>query len=136
MSGQSENHHAHQSIEDEQQIRHINEAWVDALTHGDTETLNRVMDDQCIFSYVLEGDDKAQFLSDIESGELRVDTLSRENVEVSIYGSTGVLTALDTAVWTYRGQLIEGPYRTLHVYAKREGQWQIVAIQASPLSLN
>jgi ketosteroid isomerase-like protein len=133
MTEQVQSNHPHHAIEDEQQLRRINEAWVTALERGDTATLSRLMDESCIFSYALEGDDKAQFLADIESGELRVDSLKRENVEVCIYGSTGVLIALDTANWTYRSQHIESPYRIMHVYAKRDGQWQIVAIQASPM---
>ena len=44
---------------------------------------------------------------------------------------TGVMTALDTADWQYKGRHIQGHYRTLHVYAERGGVWQIVAIQAS-----
>jgi ketosteroid isomerase-like protein len=135
MTGQAKSENSHPTIQDEQQLRRINKEWVDALVQGDTATLNRVMDENCIFSYALDGDDKSQFIADIESGELKVDSLKRDNVEVWIYGSTGVLIAFDTAVWNYKGQHIQNHYRTIHVYAERDGQWQIVAIQASPISL-
>jgi ketosteroid isomerase-like protein len=135
MAGQAGSGTPHHAYQDEQELRRINDAWVAALEGGDTKTLNTVMDENCIFSYALSGDDKAQFLADIESGELRVDSLKRENVEVCIYGSTGVLIALDMAIWNYKGQHIESPYRSMHVYAKRDEVWQIVAIHASPLPL-
>jgi Calcium/calmodulin dependent protein kinase II Association. len=135
MASQAKSTDSHPAIHNEQQVRRINEEWVDALVRGDTATLNRVMDEGCIFSYALDGDDKLQFIADIESGDLKVDSLKRDNVEVCIYGSTGVLIAFDTAVWKYKGQHIHNHYRTIHVYAKRDGQWQIVAIQASPISL-
>ena len=122
------------SIEAEQIVRQINEEWVAALEGGDTATLNRLMAEDCIFSYVLDGDDKAQFISDIDSGDLRVKSLKRDNVEVRIYGPTGVLFAYDTADWRYKGQHIQGYYRSIHVYSERDGRWQIVAIQASPIS--
>jgi ketosteroid isomerase-like protein len=122
------------SIQAEQTVKQINQEWVAALERGDTATLNRLMAEDCIFSYVLDGDDKAQFISDIESGNLRVKTLKRDNVEVRIYGPTGVLLAYDTADWWYKGQHIQGYYRAIHVYSLRDGQWQIVAIQASPIS--
>jgi hypothetical protein len=92
------------------------------------------MAEDCIFSYVLDGDDKAQFISDIDSGNLRVESLKRENVEVRIYGPTGVLLAYDTANWWYEGQHIQGYYRSIYVYSLHDGQWQVVAIQASPIS--
>lgn len=122
------------SIQAEQTVRQINKEWVAALERGDTATLNRLMAEDCIFSYALDGDDKAQFISDIDSGNLRVASLKRDNVEVRIYGPTGVLLAYDTADWRYKGQHIQGYYRTIHVYSERAGQWQIVAIQASPIS--
>jgi ketosteroid isomerase-like protein len=119
------------SAQIEHQLRRMNTEWVEALINKDTSTLDRLMDERCIFTDALAGDDKAQFIADVESGALTVNTLSRENVEVSIYGSTAILTGLDSCNWLYRGQHIQGHYRTLNVYAERQGIWQIVAIQAS-----
>lgn len=135
MTDEIESDNPHPTINDEQEIRHINERWLEALESGDTATLNALMDEGCIFSYSLEGDDRAQFIADIDAGELRVHSLKRDNVEVRIYGATGVLLAFDTADWNYKGQHIQNHYRTIHVYNKRDGHWQIVTIQASPISL-
>ena len=135
MAGQAKSDHSPHALHGEQQLRRMNDEWVDAVVRGDTAILNRLMDEGCIFSYVLDGDDRAQFIADIESGDLRVASLKRDHVEVSIYGSTGVLIAFDTADWNYKGQHIQGHYRSIHVYAERDGEWQIVAIQASPISL-
>jgi ketosteroid isomerase-like protein len=123
------------SGETEQKLRRMNEEWVEALIHRDTSTLNRLMDELCIFTDALTGDDKAQFIADIHSGDLQVNSLKRDNVEVRVYGSTAVMMALDTADWQYKGRQIQGHYRTLHVYAEREGVWQIVAIQSSHIEL-
>jgi ketosteroid isomerase-like protein len=119
----------------EQRLRQLNDEWVAAFVRGDTATLDRLMAEDCIFTYALQGDDKAQFISDIASGELRAESLKRENVEVRVYGSTGVMFALDTADWHYRGRHIQGHYRTIHVYSELDGKWQIVAINASPISM-
>lgn len=135
MTDQIVSDNPHPTINDEQEIRHSNEAWVAALERGDTATLSALMDEGCIFSYSLEGDDKAQFIADVDAGDLQVHSLKRDNVEVRIYGETGVLLAFDTADWNYKGQHIQNHYRTIHVYTKRDGRWQIVTIQASPISL-
>jgi hypothetical protein len=136
MRDQAESEESPPEIQVEQKLRRFNQEWVDALIQGDTATLNRLMDEGCMFTYVLDGDDRAQFIADIESGDLRVASLKRDNVEVRIYGSTGVLIAHDYADWRYKGSHIQRHYRTIHVYAERKGNWQIVAIQSSPLSLD
>jgi ketosteroid isomerase-like protein len=134
MSGDSMSDNPHASVQAEQKVRQMNKDWVAALERGDTATLDQLMAEDCIFSYALDGDDKAQFISDIESGALQMGFLKRDNVEVRIYGSTAVLLAYDTADWRYKGKHIEGYYRTIHVYSELDGEWQIVAIQASPIS--
>jgi ketosteroid isomerase-like protein len=134
MTGQIENEQANSAMQAENEIRRIGEQWVDALIRGDIAALYGFMDENCIFTYALEGEDKTQFLSEIQSGDLRVDSLKRDNVEIRIYGSTGVLTGLDAADWLYKGRRIKAHYKTMHVYAERDGNWRIVAIQASPIS--
>ncbi|HZS07542.1 MAG TPA: nuclear transport factor 2 family protein [Blastocatellia bacterium] len=135
MPGRTESGRSHPAVHAEQQLRRMNEEWVDALVRRDTTTLNRLMDEACIFTDALTGDDKAQFIADIESGDLEVRSLRRDNVEVRVYGATGIITSLDTADWRYKGRQLQGHYRTLHVYAEREGGWQIVAIQSSPIPM-
>src|SRR2546428_13036826 len=49
-------------IQVEQQVRQLNDEWVKALVRGDGETLNRIMADDFILTYPLEGDDKADFI--------------------------------------------------------------------------
>jgi hypothetical protein len=60
--------------------------------------------------------------------------MTRDNVEVRIFGRAAVLTGLDTANWIYKGRAIAGYYRTINVYAERNGMWQLVAIQACPIA--
>jgi hypothetical protein len=135
MADHVESAEPQREIEVEQKLRRFNQEWVDALVKRDTVTLNRLMDEGCMFSYILDGDDKAQFIAEIESGDLKVISLRRDNVEVRIFGATGIMIAHDEADWIYKGSHIQGHYRTIHVYAERKGAWQIVAIQTSPMSL-
>jgi len=121
------------AVRAKQTLIEINHEWVEALISRNTGLLKTLMAEDCIFSYALDGDDRAQFISDIESGDLKVDSLDRETLEVRVYGSTGVVIAYDTADWIYKGRRIQGNYRIMHVYAERDGLWQIVAIQASPI---
>lgn len=115
-----------------QHIRQMNDEWVRAFVEGDSETLDSIMAEDFAFTYPLEGDDKAQFISDLKSGAMKAEYLNRDNVNVCVYGGTAVLTCRDHAKWTYNGREFEGYYKTLHVYAERDGRWQLVAVQSCP----
>jgi ketosteroid isomerase-like protein len=134
MDDRTEGGNSASHIATEQELRQKNEDWVRALVNRDAATLNTIMADDCIFTHPLEGDDKAQFVGDVESGELRVEYMDRDHVDVRIYGDTAVLSCRDDAKWIYAGRELSGIYRTMHVYAKREKGWQLVAIQSCPVT--
>lgn len=121
------------TIEIEQLVRQLNDEWVKAMVRRDAGTLDRIMADDFFFTYPLEGDDKAQFISDVTSGDLKIEHLVREQLNVRVFGKTAVLTARDTATWLYHGRELTGQYKILGVFAERNGVWQLCAIQACPM---
>ena len=130
----SESMKAHQAtIEVEQYLRQLNDEWVKAVVRGDGETLNRIMADDFILTYPLEGDDKAQFIADVTSGDLKIEHIRREQLSVRVFGSTAVLAARDSATWLYHGRELSGQYKVILVYSKREDRWQLCAVQACPM---
>src|SRR5712691_6054106 len=106
------------TIDVEQHVRQLNDEWVKALVRGDVETLDRIMADDFVFAYPLEGDDKAQFIADVTSRDLRVEHLSRAHISVRVFGSTAVLTARDSATWLYHGREISGQYKIIQVFSE------------------
>ncbi|HEV8366630.1 MAG TPA: nuclear transport factor 2 family protein [Pyrinomonadaceae bacterium] len=121
-------------FETEQQLRQMNDEWVKALVRSDGETLDRIMADDFYFAYPMEGDDKEQFIDDVTSGRIRVEYINRDNVTVRIWGHTAVLSAHDSAKWFYQGRDFSGHYKIVQVYSERENKWQLVAVQAVPIS--
>ena len=121
-------------IEIEQLLRQMNDDWMKALVRADRETLDRIMADDFFFAYPMEGDDKTQFIGDVVSGEIRVESLTRDNITVRIFGDTAVLTGKDSARWSYQGHDFSGHYKVINVYARRAGEWQLVSVQACPIS--
>src|ERR1044072_4053270 len=101
------------TFEIEQHLRHMNEEWVTALAKRDGGTLDRLMADDFVFSYPLEGDDKAQIIRDCVSGVLTVEPIHREQVTARVFGPTAILTARDTSHWVYLGREISGQYKIL-----------------------
>jgi len=121
------------TIEIEQHIRQLNDEWVKAIVRADAETLDRIMAADFYFTYPLEGDDKAQFISDITSGDLKIQHIVREQLNVRVFGNTAVLTARDSATWLYHGRELAGQYKIMSVFSERDGRWQLCAIQACPM---
>jgi ketosteroid isomerase-like protein len=124
---------AESSVAVEQRLRQMNDDWVKALVRGDGATLERIMAEDFVFSYPLEGDDKAQFIGDVISGDLKIEHLSRGAVSVRVFGTAAILTARDGATWLYHGRQFSGQYKILHVYSKRDGDWKLCAVQACPI---
>ena len=121
-------------IETEQLLRQMNDDWTKALVRADRVTLDRIMADDFFFAYPMEGDDKAQFIGDVVSGDVKVESLTRENITVRIWGDTAVLTGRDSARWSYQGRDFSGHYKVINVYARRDGEWLLVSVQACPIS--
>jgi ketosteroid isomerase-like protein len=119
-------------IETELQLRQMNDEWVKALVRRDGDTLKRIMAEDFVFTYPLEGDSREQFVGNVVSGDLYVEYLNREQVTVRVWGNTGMVTGLDSAKWNYRGREFEGQYKIVHVYSLRNDRWQLVAVQACP----
>jgi ketosteroid isomerase-like protein len=118
----------------ERHLRQLDDEWVKAVVRRDGESLERIMADDFLFTYPLEGDDKAQFIADVTSGDLKVEHISREQLSVRVFDSTAVLTARDSATWLYHGREISGQYKVIKVYCERAGRWQLCAFQACPIS--
>src|SRR5438445_11603912 len=121
------------TFEIERHVRQLNDDWVKAMVRADEATLDRIMADDFYFTYPLEGDDKAQFISDVTSGDLKIEHITREQVNVRVFGTTAVLTARDSATWLYHGRELVGQYKIMSVFAERDGRWQLCAVQACPM---
>ena len=112
----------------------MNDEWMKALVRRDRDALNRIMAEDFVWAYPFEGDDRDQFVGDVVSGEVRVEYLTRENLSVRIWNNTAIVLGTDSAKWFYQGHDYSGHYKVINVYARRDGQWLLVCIQACPIS--
>ena len=124
------------AIKVEQHVRQLDDEWIKALVRADVETLARIMADDFLSAYPLEGDDKDQLIADVTSGDLKVEHVSREQVSVRVFGTMAVLTGRDSATWLYHGREISGQYKMIKVYSERDGRWQLCAMQACPMQVS
>ncbi len=121
-------------IETEQLLRQMTDEWAKALVRADAETLGLIMADDFYFAYPFEGDGKEQFIDDVTSAEIKVEHLKRENVGVRIWDNTAIATCKDSTRWCYKGHDYSGHFKVMHVYSLRNASWQLVSVQACPIS--
>lgn len=130
----SDESHSLSKSETEQLLVQMTDEWAKALVRGDGESLGLIMADDFYFAYPFEGDGKEQFIDDVTSGEVTVEHITRENVNVRVWGDAAVLTGKDSARWFYKGHDYSGHYKVMHVYSLRNAKWQLVSVQACPIS--
>ena len=116
--------------------------WANAPKNRDAETVRRVLADDVVITYP-DGSTgtKADEVRTIESGAVTADSWDLQDPEVTVLNA-------DSAFITGRGIInngkykdpntkktidISGEYRFLDVYARRNGKWQAVASQTTPI---
>jgi uncharacterized protein (TIGR02246 family) len=118
----------------EKEIRDIEEQLRAAAVKGDTAAFERLMaDDYTSTSMSGLTRSKAEIIADWKSGAQKTESISLDNVKVRVYGDAAVLTADRTTKSRLRGQDNSGRQREIRVFVKRNGRWQAVAMQTTPI---
>ena len=120
---------------EEDQIAQLEQARVKAILSGDADTLEKLYGSSWFYNTAAgKSLTKAEYLGDLRSGKLKVHESSVENVRIQTYGESATVTGIQHVKATVNGKDIQADMRFLHVYAKAEGSWVIVARQATYLT--
>lgn len=129
----------------EAEIIQLERDWANSPKNRDADTVRCVLADDIVLTYP-DGTTgtKAEEVRIIESGAITMDSWELQEPKVTVLNA-------DTAFITGRGIIrngkykdpnskqtidITGEYRFLDVYARRNGRWQAVASQATPIRKN
>jgi hypothetical protein len=72
-------------------------------------------------------------MRDIGSGALKLTTVKYDSVTVRIYGDVAILRAIADNTGTYRGFPFAGKIWYTRIFVRRDGRWQAVAMQHTPI---
>jgi uncharacterized protein (TIGR02246 family) len=124
-----------QNASDEEQVRRLEHQWIEAFLRGDTETLDRILADDFVFTDP-EGRllTKAEWIADMTSGELAFESIHIDDLQVRMYGDAAVANGRTTVKARSKEGGFNGQYCYTDMYVKRDGRWQAVAEQATLLS--
>jgi ketosteroid isomerase-like protein len=67
------------------------------------------------------------------SGDLKIESMNIDEMKVRVYGDTAVVTGQSTVKGAFKTQDISGKYRWTDVFVKRNGKWQLVNAQLTPV---
>lgn len=120
----------------EQELIALDRAWGEAAQRGDMAALERIMASE----YVSVGADgrtttRAEDLADIRAnaGTPSTVTATFDDYTVQAHGNFAVLTHRTRQTGTENGQPVNREGRTMHAFVRRNGRWQVVYSQTTPV---
>ena len=115
-------------------IEELETAWSRAEMGADTDTLEAISTSDFTLvgplGFVL---DKQQWLERYRSGELVTGSLSLEDPAIRVYGEAAVTIARHTQRASYKGQPVDGQFRTTHIAVRVDRRWLLAGIHLSPI---
>lgn len=118
----------------EQEIRRLDERWAEAEQRGDTAALAELTTEDFTLvgplGFVL---DRQQCLERYRSGDLATTVLDWRDAHVRDYGDCAVSVGVHSQKGSYRGNPIDGEFRSTHIAVRRDGRWLLAGIQLSPI---
>jgi uncharacterized protein (TIGR02246 family) len=120
----------------ENAIAALEQRRIDALMAADINTLNEIIDEQCTH---IESNGtprtKAAFLADVTQREFSFDLFEIEENSIRIFGDTAVVAGTYRNIVRVRGNPNPVKHaRHLRVYVNRDGNWKLVAHQATEIA--
>jgi ketosteroid isomerase-like protein len=111
-----------------QLILELQHRWVEALVNADTASLDAILED----TYVDTDEsgfrsDKSGVLAALQSGDLKLDSITLLETDVHTYGDAAILTGASAQSGTFRGQAIAPKIRFTATLVLQNGKWRAVA---------
>jgi ketosteroid isomerase-like protein len=118
----------------EQTLMQLERDWTAALLKNDGATLGKILADSWGALGTLGATTKAQYLADLKSGDMKMESQTIGEMKVQVFGDVAVVTGSDDEKSSYKAKDTSGHYVWTDVWVKKKGQWQAVASQITLMS--
>ena len=120
------------SVED--QLKKMEKDRAAAVVKGDVAALEGMTsDDYILINANGQVSDKATTMNNIKTGNIKLTANDISDLKVRVYGNTAVVTGKSDAKGSIGGRELKGPVMFTRVYVKKNGKWQSVAFQQTPV---
>jgi hypothetical protein len=125
----------------ETELKKIENDWPRVMKEHDASAVKRIEADDAVFIYP-DGSsgDKAQDVKDMESGALSADSWEIADLKVNVLDNDSAVVSGRSIVKGGKYKMpdgktqdISGEYRWIDTFARRNGQWQVVAGASTPV---
>jgi ketosteroid isomerase-like protein len=118
----------------EDSVKAVERGRREALLAADTVALsNMLAPDFMEISRLGTVRTRADNIRDIASGALHLTAIKYDSLSVRVYGDVAVLTGIADNTGTMRGFPFAGKIRYTRVFVRRDGRWQAVLMQQTPM---
>jgi Tfp pilus assembly protein PilV len=108
--------------------------WNEAQVNRDSRALDGMIGANFVNTeYDGEVSDKTKFLADIKDPQFNLDSLTIQDLKVSMYADSAVVVGIYHTKGTYQGKTYEHVGRFTDTWVFTEGRWQCVASHTSLL---
>jgi ketosteroid isomerase-like protein len=120
------------SAELQKEILAVDNERYDAMQKHDMAAMDRLHADGLVFINT-KGRmlNKAEYLEEIRSGNLKFLSVDTDDYHFYVYGDTVIMSGRAKSVVEYHGVVNKKPRRFTSVFIKLQGQWRLVAQQAT-----
>jgi ketosteroid isomerase-like protein len=117
-------------------VRAAEMARRDALLASDTVALSKLVAGEFVeISRLGTIRSRADNMREVASGDLKLLTIKYDSLDVRVYGDVALLTGVADNTGMYRGTVpFSGKIRYTRVFVWRDGRWQAVSMQQTPMS--
>jgi len=118
----------------EDSVRAVEMSRRDALLAADTVALSKMIAPDFVeISRLGTVRTRADNIRDIASGALHLTAIKYDSLTVRIYGDVAVLTGIADNTGTMRGFPFAGKIRYTRIFVRKDGRWQAVLMQQTPM---
>lgn len=118
----------------EQEVQRLAGAWTSAELRGDIAFLETLLTDDFIgigpLGFMLT---KQEWLARHRSGDLKYEAFTLDEIKVRVYNDAAILIGLQVQNAAYRGNPIQGRFRTTLVFIQQLEQWRLAGLQLSTI---
>ena len=107
--------------------------WADAVRDRDTKALDKIFEaDLIITTFDGKTRGKAEELEILKpGGDMKTVSVANEDIKVRIFDKTALVTALTRMRFIIGEKTTEAAFRYTAVFLKKDGRWQIIALQTA-----
>jgi hypothetical protein len=125
--------HAHDRQAIEAEVREADRRRYAAMIDNDLDSLDRMLGEHLVYTHSdARSDDKAAYMAGLRAGAVRYLAARPEDVRISIYGDTAVLSGRVTLVTSRAGVERTLDNLFLSVWVKQGSAWRMVAWASTP----